>query len=458
MTERLGFLSETTGINISVWDAARPAGSNGQRWCPVGFLSALGPLAGSFMYLREYDGPPLDPVNLDYRKVPPGTVFRPTGGRAGELHGVFSDALPGHFGMAVLTQQFPELKRMSDLEKLCWFGRRIQSGLLFEVKHRSTPERYIEGLRYLEVVREQAVRFHLHQLRNVLNSQNFYGLTSLGGARPKAAVKWDGRYWVAKFNLPEDPYSNLARVEHASLELAAAAGLTVPESRVVTLPESQQDVLLVDRYDCTPTGRFHRLSLRTLTGTDNTGWAHGATADFQDIAKAMRAANPEGFAGADGEEMIRLLAFQVGAQVGDNHLRNFEMMLDEHNDWRLTPAFDQVPVPGQSVMFATRPGGFANSGQARSPHLAGAVARTFDRDVTQVRRILADTWRGMAGAFDRVVRDAGLSPQDQRLLREAVPVGDLARLAETLSPAPNTAKPNSPEPGAFAPRSACKNK
>ena len=409
------------GLPVSLWDPLRAPDARGRRWVPVGYLSAQGHARRRFTYFPDYDGPPLDPLHLDYRGKPPGAQFMPENGEA--LFGVFRDMLPGHFGLSLLTRHFPAFGRFDDLAKLAWFGTRVQSGLLFETAHHETPERYIDGMSYLEVVRERMIRFQLRELSQLLDKRNFYGLTSIGGARPKAAVHLEGRYWIAKFNMPDDPYQSLARVEHASLRLAAEAGLSVPESRVIMLPESGEEVLLVSRYDRSSTHRAHRISLKTLTGIDNTG-AYGSTADFRDIDRALKAVGVEG---SDQDELIRRLAFMAGVGVADNHMGNFEMLLDARNAWHLTPAYDLVPVAG-NVDFATRLCGFANPTQALTPHLVPAVARLMNRPLQEVQALIYATWAGMAQHGDRIFKECSVSEADRRVLHQAVPIERLAAL------------------------------
>jgi serine/threonine-protein kinase HipA len=55
--------------------------------------------------------------------------------------------------------------------------------------------------------------------------------TSAGGARPKLSVRKNGNVWLAKLNRHSDRF-NVARVECAMLDLAAACGICVPEHGV----------------------------------------------------------------------------------------------------------------------------------------------------------------------------------------------------------------------------------
>jgi serine/threonine-protein kinase HipA len=77
--------------------------------------------------------------------------------------------------------------------------------------------------------------------------------------------------WLAKFNRPDDRW-NMARVEHATLQLARRCGLQVAESQIVTV--GGRDVLLVKRFDRARVAegytRARMVSALTLLETDDT--------------------------------------------------------------------------------------------------------------------------------------------------------------------------------------------
>ena len=70
--------------------------------------------------------------------------------------------------------------------------------------------------------------------------------TSMGGARPKAVVEYEGDLWIAKFGRNDDRWND-SRVEHGMLALARACGLNVADSRIESV--GGRDVLLVRRFD-----------------------------------------------------------------------------------------------------------------------------------------------------------------------------------------------------------------
>lgn len=44
--------------------------------------------------------------------------------------------------------------------------------------------------------------------------------------------------------------------------------------------------------------------------------------------------------------MVRLMIFNVKAGNKDDHSKNFSFMLDQNNNWKMTPAYDLTPSQG----------------------------------------------------------------------------------------------------------------
>ena len=82
---------------------------------------------------------------------------------------------------------------------------------------------------------------------------------SFGGAKPKALIEIAGEQWVIKFfnNEPID----VPLVEHASMTLAALAGITVAQTQVV--PLVGENALAVRRFDRNGERRIHCISAGT---------------------------------------------------------------------------------------------------------------------------------------------------------------------------------------------------
>jgi len=149
--------------------------------------------------------------------------------------------------------------------------------------------------------------------------------SSLGGARPKAAVlDANGRLLIAKFPHSEDEYS-VERWSFLALHLARKAGITVPPCRIASV--ENRSVLLVERFDRQGTRRIPFLSAMSMLGA-----ADGETHSYLEMVDALRqyGASPK----EDQRELWRRVLFSVLISNVDDHLRN-------HG----SPAYDLNPVP-----------------------------------------------------------------------------------------------------------------
>jgi serine/threonine-protein kinase HipA len=182
------------------------------------------------------------------------------------------------------------------------------------------------------------------------------GSGSLGGARPKASVRDGDQLFIAKFPHQHDDWDVMAW-EKLTLDLAAAAGINVPENRVTQV--DGRTVLLLERFDRIAREGTHtkpNTSVRVpyisaMTVLD----AHdGETHDYLELAETL----PEISAStrADLRQMWRRIAFSVMVNNTDDHLRNHGF-LRARGGWRLSPAFDINPSPDAGSQRVTGIGG-----------------------------------------------------------------------------------------------------
>ncbi|HEY5914722.1 MAG TPA: HipA domain-containing protein [Verrucomicrobiae bacterium] len=161
--------------------------------------------------------------------------------------------------------------------------------------------------------------------------------SSLGGARPKAAVAdSDGRLLIAKFPHEQDEYS-VERWSFLALKLAAKAGINVPPCRIVDV--GGRPVLLVERFDRRGAARIPFLSAMSMLGADD-----GETHSYLELVDALRQYGAA--ARQDQQELWRRVLFSVLISNVDDHLRNHGFLYDSaRQGWRLSPAYDLNPVP-----------------------------------------------------------------------------------------------------------------
>jgi serine/threonine-protein kinase HipA len=169
--------------------------------------------------------------------------------------------------------------------------------------------------------------------------------SSLGGARPKAAVLDDGRQWLAKFPARGDRW-NVPAIEYATLRMARECGLNVPEVRLAQLA-GEKTVVLIERFDRRAAAagfeRVHFVSGLTMLGVHST---ETSRATYADLARVIERLGVPGTVGRDRVELFRRLVFNILVSNDDDHLRNHGFLLDAGTGrWRLSPLYDVVPRP-----------------------------------------------------------------------------------------------------------------
>lgn len=203
------------------------------------------------------------------------------------------------------------------------------------------------------------------------------GTGSLGGARPKASVRDDDNLLIAKFGHPNDEW-NVSAWEKTALDLAASAGISVPNSKLVQVGE--HSVLLLDRFDRVNGKRIGFMSTMTLLSAHD-----GDHRDYVDIAEALTTlvSHPTEALHA----LWRRVAFSVAIHNTDDHLRNHGF-LRARQGWELSPVFDVNPNPDLAGMRQTSIGGYDSVKDEIEGLLTSAPA--FGLTDSGARRILGE--------------------------------------------------------------------
>jgi len=153
-----------------------------------------------------------------------------------------------------------------------------------------------------------------------------------------------GGDWIVK--LPSPTYPAVPENEAVMLTLAAAAGVEVPEHRLVSLdaieglpdlgPFAGSKALAVKRFDRSPQGRIHMEDLAQVFGIfpddkyQKVGFAR--IAEMIAIVMGQQAA----------QDFIARLAFTVLTGNGDMHLKNWSLIYPDGRVPKLAPAYDLV--------------------------------------------------------------------------------------------------------------------
>lgn len=168
--------------------------------------------------------------------------------------------------------------------------------------------------------------------------------SSLGGARPKAAVRdASGRLSIAKFPRPDSDEWDVAGWEEVQLRLARRAGLSVAESELLTV--AGRHVLLLNRFDRIGARRLGFASALTMLEASD-----GDLRSYLEIAEVIERHSPR--ADADLRELYRRVLFSILTGNTDDHLRN-HAFLRERDGWALSPAYDLNPNPDNPARLST---------------------------------------------------------------------------------------------------------
>ncbi|RYF00773.1 MAG: type II toxin-antitoxin system HipA family toxin [Comamonadaceae bacterium] len=219
---------------------------------------------------------------------------------------------------------------------------------------------------------------------------------TLGGARPKALLQTDSGSCVIKFSELDDPVDT-PLIEHATMTLAAQAGIHVATTGVLPLPSryatgTPRHALTIERFDRLDTGthhlRMHCISARTALAAAGLAESYSALATV-----LLRQAHPDRHK-AQREELFQRMVFNILMDNTDDHERNHCLRLELDGYYALCPAFDVVPTlqnMGYQAMAVGRHGAESTLDnaltelsefglqRARAIELIQAVARTVDQ-------------------------------------------------------------------------------
>jgi serine/threonine-protein kinase HipA len=242
--------------------------------------------------------------------------------------------------------------------------------------------------------------------------------TSMGGARPKVTVEADERIWLAKLPERKDGH-NMQRVEYATLELARAAGLHVCSARLQSI--GARDALLLERFDrqrSPGAGGYFRLGLVSgLTVLDaEDGYAGRARWSYPLLADELRrwSARPD----VDREELFRRMVFNAMVTNTDDHPRN-HALLHTSSGWRLSPAYDIVPVPLISVERRDLALEVGVHGRAASVYNLLSRSAVFGLD-TEAAGNLIDTMMLVVKGWREFYAERGVEPRTIDWLEGAI--------------------------------------
>jgi serine/threonine-protein kinase HipA len=317
--------------------------------CGVLTVSEAGQNAyrGIFQYGRSYlarqNAPSLDPYNLPLSDRP--KEFTKLKGIPGALR----DASPDAWGRRVIQAKLglPEAD-VSEVDYLLSGPNDGAGNLCFGPSPKPpTAARPFNRTYQLQALTDAAQELEeTGKLPHEALEQLEPG-TSMGGARPKVTIEDDNRIWLTK--LPEkNDKLNMQRIEYATLALARLAGLDVCATRLEKV--GRRDALMLQRFDrqwhpdAKAYARFGLVSGLTVLDAED-GYQGRDRWSYLLLADELRrwSSHPE----KDRMELFRRMVFNAMVTNNDDHPRN-HALLQVEGSWRLSPAYDIVPVPATS--------------------------------------------------------------------------------------------------------------
>lgn len=296
-------------------------------------------------YLRRPNAIPLDAASLALDGAVPGTAREQEPANALDFFGVIRDAMPDLWGRRVIENMLnappaslPESRYLMEAGSNRFGALDVRPTLQSGEAHGLLVP--ASDLTYLldaadKVQNNEPVPAHLARL--------FDAGPSMGGARPKAVVIRGDVQYLAKFPAHNDRF-NVPAIERATLELARDAGLAVPETDLVTLPDGRQ-VMLIERFDRYRSGdgfaRRHAISALTALDLHET---ESSKASYSDVALKLGQIGAAGRVQADRDELFGRMVFNILVSNDDDHLRNHALIWQpDGNGWALSPLYDVLP-------------------------------------------------------------------------------------------------------------------
>ncbi|WP_411826392.1 type II toxin-antitoxin system HipA family toxin [Luteolibacter sp. AS25] len=300
----------------------------------------------------EYDadwrvgGMELSPIYLPLQTA--GTVTTGDPGFS-PLFGLFDDSLPDWWGQRVMRKHFEEMNlpwnEVGPLEKLACQGAYALGALAYEPdlspgSYRETIVTEVAGL-------VDSARDLLAGTGEKVIPALIRGGLSPGGAQPKALLAFDEDFqevragggeiaegfsrWLMKFQI--DPEDHLCQQEYAIAQMAEAAGIRVPETRLYEAADGGVH-FMIRRFDFDRNGPLHMHSYGGLT--------HTPVRELIDYSDVMDLTRDLTGRETELEEMFRRAVFNIAIANDDDHSRNHSYLMDQGGEWKLSPAYDMT--------------------------------------------------------------------------------------------------------------------
>ena len=341
-----------------------------------------------------------------------GQIFS-TGERS-SAPGALDDARPDRWGERII-RHIDRPARLSILEMLLFAGDDRFGALGISTSAEQYIPRYLGPYPRLQDLAQLAAAVEDVQTQAPITADIRRlvqpGVT-LGGARPKALLQTDRGTCVVKFSELDDPVDT-PLIEHATMTLAARAGMYAANTAVLPLPPrygKARHALTIDRFDRIDPYRVHCQSAHTALR------AAGLEYSYPNLASILLRLGHPDRQQAMREELFKRLVFNILMDNTDDHERNHSVRMTLDGYCELTPAYDVVPSL-QNLGYQAMVVG--NSGAESSIDNALTAINEFGirrpRAIELIRQVVrvVDRWKAH---FTKL----GVSASDMELLHASI--------------------------------------
>ena len=254
------------------------------------------------------------------------------------LFGVFDDSLPDGWGR-LLIDRYCKKNKILDVNKLDYLsfvGKNGFGALEYEPYNDLERNYNFENLNLDQLASESM---------QILNDTTYFADELLklngssGGARPKITVKLNnknvisqaGEDYIIKFRTSTDD-KNIGLKEYVYSVIAKKSGIDM--SKTILLPSKKcSGYFATKRFDRIDNKKLHLHSAAGLLNMD----FRTSFIDYVDLLKLTKILTK-----SDDEvlKMFRLMCFNVITNNKDDHAKNFSFIMDNKNQWKLSPAYD----------------------------------------------------------------------------------------------------------------------
>jgi serine/threonine-protein kinase HipA len=345
-------------------------------WVTVGrYILDPAARSGRFRYAESYAAAgfswSIDPVNLPFAT---GTDFMAQ--RYGGLHDILRDACPDAWGKMLLQREhgLPQDAHASRYLLLAGNAERWGALAIGLSKTPALANLASPRLPLLEILARELLAIATRQPPvDARLRKRLVTTASMGGARPKATVRDEEKFWLVKPYLPTDTV-DIPLLEHVTQQWGKKSGLDFADTVHHKLSDGLS-VVRVLRFDREGDRRYMAISAASLLQTEYPGATEIARWSYPRLADELRRI---GAPSSDRQELFGRMAFNAIAGNDDDHPRNHAVIYRHaESRWRLAPAFDVVPNPDATPVRLTMQLAPGRTDIARETLLADAVRFGF---------------------------------------------------------------------------------